>query len=141
MEYGGSERRARILDRVWRLIVDERSDSLVLNSSVADAPLSEVQERTLHKTIKAVTCDFESLSFNTAIARLMEFTNFFTKEATRPREAMESLVLLLSPMAPHLCEELWKFWDTMGVWRMCRGRYSMSQNGGSDLRNPGAGKG
>jgi len=96
------------LDRVWRLIVDERSDSLVLNSGVADAPLSEVQERTLHKTIKAVTCDFESLSFNTAIARLMEFTNFFTKEASRPREAMESLVLLLSPMAPHLCEELWK---------------------------------
>ena len=62
----------------------------------------------LHKTIKVVTHDFESLSFNTAIARLMEFTNFFIKESSRPKEAMEQFILLLAPMAPHLCEELWQ---------------------------------
>ena len=54
-----------------------------------------------------MTHDFESLSFNTAIARLMEFTNFFIKETLHPKVAMEQFVLLLAPMAPHLSEELW----------------------------------
>jgi leucyl-tRNA synthetase len=48
------------------------------------------------------------MQFNTAIARLMEFTNFFTKETVRPRESMEKFVLLLAPFAPHLAEELWQ---------------------------------
>ncbi len=47
------------------------------------------------------------MSFNTAIARLMEFVNHFTSETVRPKQAMETLVLLLAPMAPHLAEELW----------------------------------
>ncbi len=62
----------------------------------------------LHKTIQAVTRDVEQMSFNTAIARMMEFTNFFLKEEPRPRSAMERFVLLLSPFAPHLAEELWQ---------------------------------
>ena len=62
----------------------------------------------LHKTIQAVTRDIEQMSFNTAIARMMEFTNFFLKEEVRPRAAMEKFVLLLSPFAPHLAEELWQ---------------------------------
>jgi leucyl-tRNA synthetase len=62
----------------------------------------------LHKTIKAVTHDIEQLSFNTAIARMMECVNFFLHEETRPRAAMERLVLLLSPFAPHIAEELWR---------------------------------
>ena len=48
------------------------------------------------------------MSFNTAIARMMEFTNFFFKAKPRPKAAMEKLVLLLSPLAPHLAEELWQ---------------------------------
>ena len=48
------------------------------------------------------------MAFNTAIAKMMEFTNFFTKCDVRPRAAMEKLVLLLSPFAPHLAEELWQ---------------------------------
>jgi leucyl-tRNA synthetase len=96
------------LDRVWRMIVDERSESLVLHESVLELPLTDPQERMLHKTIKVVTQDFESLSFNTAIARLMEFTNFFIKETSRPKVAMEQFILLLAPMAPHMCEELWR---------------------------------
>jgi leucyl-tRNA synthetase len=62
----------------------------------------------LHKTIKAVSADCEQMSFNTAIARMMEFTNFFLKEERRPKAAMERFVLLLSPFAPHLAEELWR---------------------------------
>ena len=48
------------------------------------------------------------MSFNTAIAKLMEFTNYFTKSDVRPRAAMEKLVLLLAPLAPHVAEELWQ---------------------------------
>ncbi|MEK6247041.1 MAG: leucine--tRNA ligase, partial [Planctomycetales bacterium] len=96
------------LDRVWRMIVDERAEQLQLNSAISDTEADEDQNRTLHKTIKAVTKDIESLSFNTAIARMMEFTNFFLKQESRPKSAMEQFVLILSPLAPHMCEELWK---------------------------------
>jgi leucyl-tRNA synthetase len=50
----------------------------------------------------------ENLSFNTAISRLMEFVNYFTGQEIRPHACMESFVLLLAPMAPHICEELWQ---------------------------------
>jgi leucyl-tRNA synthetase len=69
---------------------------------------SEDQLRVLHKTIKAVTADTDSLSFNTAIARMMEFVNFFTGEASRPSSVMKQFILLLSPYAPHIGEELWQ---------------------------------
>jgi leucyl-tRNA synthetase len=96
------------LDRVWRLIVDDKAETLKLNESVQNvAPTSE-QSRTLHKTIKQVTSDIQRMEFNTAIARMMEFTNFFTKETVRPREVMEKFVLILSPFAPHVAEELWQ---------------------------------
>jgi len=55
-----------------------------------------------------VTEDIAKLSFNTAIARMMEFTNFYTKQTTRPLAAMQQFVLLLSPFAPHIAEELWQ---------------------------------
>jgi leucyl-tRNA synthetase len=48
------------------------------------------------------------MEFNTAIARMMEFTNFFTKQSVRPLEVMEKFVLILSPFAPHIAEELWQ---------------------------------
>jgi leucyl-tRNA synthetase len=96
------------LDRAWRLIVDDRAEELKLNESVQNVAPTPEQSRTLHKTIKQVTQDIRQMQFNTAIARLMEFTNFFTKETVRPRETMEKFVLLLSPFAPHLAEELWQ---------------------------------
>lgn len=95
------------LDRVWRMIVDDRAESLELNDTIGDHDATEEQLRTLHKTIKAVTIDLDEMGFNTAIARLMEFVNFFTKETSRPKSVMEQFVLLLSPLAPHLAEELW----------------------------------
>jgi len=95
------------LDRVWRMIVDERDETVKLNSAVRDVEPTAEQNRMLHKTIKAVTADIAQLSFNTAISRMMEFTNYFLKEEVRPLKAMENVVLLLSPFAPHLAEELW----------------------------------
>jgi leucyl-tRNA synthetase len=96
------------LDRVWRLIVDDKADALTLNAAVQKVEPTNEQLRTLHKTIKHVTNDIQRLEFNTAIARMMEFTNFFTKESVRPHAVMEQFVLLLSPFAPHIAEEVWQ---------------------------------
>jgi leucyl-tRNA synthetase len=98
----------KFLDRAWRMIVDDKSESTVLNPSVRDQDATDEQNRVLHKTIQAVTQDLAGMSFNTAIARMMEFVNYFTKQTARPRAAMRSFVLLLSPFAPHIAEELWR---------------------------------
>jgi leucyl-tRNA synthetase len=98
----------RFLGRVWRLIADDRADDVQLSAAVQDVPATPDQLRVLHKTIKAVTDDIEKLSFNTAISRMMEFTNEFTGYEVRPKSALEPFVLLLSPFAPHLAEELWQ---------------------------------
>ena len=95
------------LGRAWRLVVDERADEMQLAANITDTPPMEAQLRTLHKTIQAVTEDIQNLSFNTAIARMMEFVNFFTKEKQVPRACAEPFVLLLSPFAPHIAEEMW----------------------------------
>ena len=73
-----------------------------------DRPPTADENRVLHQTIRAVTEDIAKLSFNTAIARMMEFTNHFTSATERPREVLEKFVLLLSPFAPHMAEELWQ---------------------------------
>lgn len=96
------------LARAWRLVIDDRNDELALNPALADVEPSDDQLRVLHKTIQAVTEDIDSLSLNTAIARMMEFVNAFTKEKQIPRACVEPFVLLLSPFAPHLGEELWQ---------------------------------
>jgi leucyl-tRNA synthetase len=98
---------AKFLDRAWRMMVDDRQDSLAQHPAVQDLTLGEEPARVLHRTIKDVTRDLDNLQFNTAIARLMEFVNYFTRQQTRPREAMERFVLLLAPFAPHMAEELW----------------------------------
>ncbi|MBL8850832.1 MAG: class I tRNA ligase family protein, partial [Planctomycetaceae bacterium] len=97
----------RFLGRVWRLLVDDRADDVRLNAAVQDIEPTADQVRLLHKTIKAVTEDIEKLSFNTAISRMMEFTNELTSCEARPRAVLEPFVLLLSPFAPHIAEELW----------------------------------
>jgi leucyl-tRNA synthetase len=98
----------KFLERVWRLIIDDKAEPPRLNKAVQDVAPTDEQDRMLHKTIKAVTLDIESLSFNTAIARMMEFVNFYNKQPVRPRSALQTFLLLLSPMAPHLAEELWQ---------------------------------
>ena len=98
----------RFLGRVWRLIADERADEPRRNAAVVDVPPTDDQLRVLHRTIKVVTEDIEKLSFNTAISRMMEFTNEFGPLDQRPKSALEPFVLLLSPFAPHIAEELWE---------------------------------
>jgi leucyl-tRNA synthetase len=95
------------LGRAWRMIVDDHAEAVALNPSVCDDAPTDEALRTLHKTIRAVTEDVAALSFNTAISRMMEFVNYFTKQDRRPRACMEPFVLLLAPFAPHLAEELW----------------------------------
>jgi leucyl-tRNA synthetase len=96
------------LGRVWRLIIDEKADELRLSEALVDDAPSEADLRMLHATIRAVTDDIDRLSFNTAIARMMEFVNYFTRLERRPKACLEPFVLLLSPFAPHAAEELWQ---------------------------------
>jgi len=100
----GVEGVTRFLDRVWRLMVTEDGG---LSSSVVTAAPSVEQQRLLHQTIKKVSEDIDELRFNTAIAQMMVFTNEMTKADQRPRALLEPFVLLLSPFAPHVAEELW----------------------------------
>jgi leucyl-tRNA synthetase len=94
----------RFLNRVWRMIVAEDGS---LHASIQDAPLDAEHEKLLHQTIRKVSADIDNLDFNTAISQMMIFVNEFLSLETKSRKAMESFVLLLSPFAPHLAEELW----------------------------------
>ncbi len=96
------------LDRCWRLVVDERADDIALAPQVVDEPPTDDQLRELHRMIDKVTKDIQDLSFNTAIARMMEFVNFATPLDRRPRAILEPFVTVLAPFAPHLAEELWE---------------------------------
>lgn len=100
----GVEGVTRFLERVWRLMVDEPGQ---LSSAVVSTTASVEQQRLLHHTIKKVTEDIEALRFNTAISQMMIFTNEMTKAQQRSRSVIEPFVLLLSPFAPHVAEELW----------------------------------
>ena len=89
----------RFLDKVWGLAHEAaRADT---------KPIPPVVERKLHQTIRKVTADTEELRYNTAIAALMEYVNTVREAGGRSREAVEPLLLLLAPYAPHLAEELW----------------------------------
>lgn len=95
----------RFLHRFWRMCLETENGGVA--PQVDDTPLTRDQERLLHQTIKKVSEDIESLSYNTAISQLMVFQNEFSKLQHRNRQAIETAILLLSPMAPHICEELW----------------------------------
>lgn len=95
---------SRFLNRVWRLIVQ---DDGTLSSAVQDIPATEEQERILHTTIKKVTEDIQTLSFNTSVSQFMIFVNHFTGVEPRPRSVIKQFVQCLAPFAPHIAEELW----------------------------------
>jgi leucyl-tRNA synthetase len=102
----------RWLNRVWNLALEERKgDGLPQMEPAAENEL----RRQTHKTIKRVTEDLEKFRFNTMLAALMEFTNYLTKAKEGRsvanaawQEAIDSLLLLLAPTAPHMAEELWE---------------------------------
>ena len=98
----------RFLARVWRMAMTENQEgNWALSEDLAEQELTAGQRRVLHATIKKVTQDIESLSFNTAISQMMIFTNEFTNAKPRPLEALRLFLPLLSPFAPHLVEEIW----------------------------------
>ncbi|ANZ97494.1 leucine--tRNA ligase [Brochothrix thermosphacta] len=95
----------KFLDRVWRLLIDERAEK-VQDKIVAtnDGSL----DRVYHQTVKKVTADYEVLHFNTAISQLMVFINEAYKADTVYKGHIEGFLQLLAPIAPHMSEELWQ---------------------------------
>lgn len=113
----GVEGAYRFLNRVWRLVMDygELIQSQDSHSSELDEAARQLRFKT-HATIKKVTEDIEGrFNFNTAISAIMELSNLLGSYRENPRPqagvvkaAVESLLLLLSPFSPHICEELWR---------------------------------
>jgi leucyl-tRNA synthetase len=95
----------RFLNRVWRLFVSEDG---TLEPMLRDGPVPPELERVYHATVRKVGEDIEALRFNTAISQMMIFVNEVMKSEVRPRAILEPFVLVLSPFAPHLAEELWQ---------------------------------
>ena len=94
----------RVLQRVWRNIVDEETGELRVSDDRADDELL----RLLHRTIDGVRSDMEAMRFNTAIAKLTELNNELTRRGGgAPREVAETLARMLAPLVPHFAEELW----------------------------------
>ena len=94
----------RFLNRLWRLVVSDAGGLQPLDGGAIGGELN----RQLHQAIKSVTEDLEGLRFNTAISALMVLLTALERTRPLPREAVETLVRLLAPFAPHLCEELWE---------------------------------
>jgi len=109
----GVEGVSRFLARVWRLMMDEnQAGEWGLSPRIQDVAPDKSQLKLVHATIKKVTEDIESLSFNTAISQMMVFVNAFTNLEKIPATAMRMLLVLLNPFAPHLTSELW---ETLGA--------------------------
>jgi leucyl-tRNA synthetase len=119
----------RFLGRVWRLFVDEKSETefeqaettateaqrhrellnlIKLNGSIKDVAATPAQLKTLHACIKKVTEDLDGLRFNTAISAMMVFVNDAITWETKPVSALREFLILLQPFAPHIAEELWQ---------------------------------
>jgi leucyl-tRNA synthetase len=117
---------SRFLQRAWRLVVQDdesRPEAGLARANLRARPVgrvpgatsrepgatSEELDRLLHKTIKKVTEDIERMAFNTAVSALMIFVNEALKDPARlSRPQAERFVLILSPFAPHIAEELWE---------------------------------
>ncbi len=117
----------RFLGRVWRLFVDETSETefeqaettatdkanfkllalIALNASIKDVPATPAQLKALHTCIKKVTEDLDAMRFNTAISAMMVFISEAMKWETQPVSVLAAFLQLLQPFAPHLAEELW----------------------------------
>ena len=116
----GVEGVARFLARVWRLLMAEnQGGKWEVSGKIKNANPNKAQQKVLHATIKKVTEDIESFSFNTAISQMMIFVNAFTNAEAVPLSAMRAFLVLLNPFAPHIASELWerlnaKFSDVHG---------------------------
>ncbi|WP_026703014.1 leucine--tRNA ligase [Salibacterium aidingense] len=95
----------RFLDRVWRIFTNEKQG---LNEAITETRGREEFVRTYHKTVYKVTEEFTHLRFNTGISQLMVFVNEAYKQDVLPKSLMEGFIKLLSPVAPHVAEEIWE---------------------------------
>jgi leucyl-tRNA synthetase len=128
----------RFLGRVWRLFVDEKSETefeqaettateaqshrdllnlIKLNLAIKDVAATPAQLKTLHACIKKVTEDLDGLRFNTAISAMMVFVNDAITWETKPVPVLREFLILLQPFAPHLAEELWDKLNPSSVTR------------------------
>ncbi|HEY4992256.1 MAG TPA: class I tRNA ligase family protein, partial [Nakamurella sp.] len=95
----------RYLQRLWRLVISETSGRTV----VVDTEPDDETRKLLHRTIDGVSTDYETMAYNTAIAKLIVLTNHLTKSAVPvARSVAEALVLMTAPLAPHISEEMWQ---------------------------------
>jgi leucyl-tRNA synthetase len=104
----GIEGISRFLSKVWKLVWPDGKDNADKPAAPETDELPDALLRRLHKTIKKVGEDTENLKFNTAISEMMIFVNELQKAGCRNRSAVETLLLLLAPYAPHIAEELWE---------------------------------
>ena len=93
----------RFLDRIWRLLVTEENQ---ITDKVVDEQTPEL-DKVYNQTVKKVTEDFDTLNFNTAISQMMVFINDCYKQDKLSKAYVEGFVKMLSPIAPHISEELW----------------------------------
>ena len=125
----------RFLGRVWRLFVDERSETayelaevtadaeqkksllglIELDARISDIAPEPAQLKALHACIKKVTEDLDALRFNTAISTMMIFVNEAMTWPTKPASVLRPFLQLLAPFAPHLAEELWQKMSMVGT--------------------------
>ena len=91
-----------VLKKFWKLYFDE--SGLKLDSSKPNID----NLKTLHKCIKKVSADIENFSFNTAVSTLMITVNELTQQVCTSKEILEKLLIVISPFAPHLSEEIWE---------------------------------
>jgi leucyl-tRNA synthetase len=118
----------RFLGRVWRLCVDEQSETefeqaettaagsnnrqllelIKLSPALKDVQPTTAQLKTLHSTIRKVTEDLDALRFNTAISAMMVFVNEAMTWETKPISVLRDFLILLAPFGPHITEELWQ---------------------------------
>jgi leucyl-tRNA synthetase len=116
----------RFLGRVWRLFIDDKTETefeqnstaeperaphfleqIYLSPAIKDITPDSAQLKSLHACIQKVTKDLDELKFNTAISALMVFVNEATAWETKPASVLREFLILLQPFAPHLAEELW----------------------------------
>src|SRR2546423_803126 len=132
----------RFLDKLWTTA----HEAAALTPGASPGFPGSVVERKLHQTIKKVTTDTERLDYNTAISAMMEYLNTVRDEQVVAREAIEPLILMVAPYAPHLAEELWSLFGHEGsiftaAWPVFDERLVAAGGGGGGGQGDGQGRG